>query len=57
PSSPITGFFPVGPAAPNAFTSFHQSPRDTHAMYEAASQGFTKQAPARGGAQSKGQSG
>ncbi|KAG6813237.1 hypothetical protein H0H92_012874 [Tricholoma furcatifolium] len=32
PSSPTYGFFPTGPAAPHAFASMHQSPRDTHAI-------------------------
>ncbi|KAF9270850.1 hypothetical protein L218DRAFT_821662, partial [Marasmius fiardii PR-910] len=36
PSTPTYGFFPAGITSPNAFTSFHQSPRDTHTMYAAA---------------------
>ncbi|KAK7464489.1 hypothetical protein VKT23_006659 [Stygiomarasmius scandens] len=36
PSSPTYGFFPTGVTSPNAFASFHQCPRDTHAMYAAA---------------------
>ncbi|CCL98137.1 uncharacterized protein FIBRA_00131 [Fibroporia radiculosa] len=35
PSSPAASFFPTGPSAPHAFASFHQSPRDGHAMYAA----------------------
>lgn len=33
PPSPTYGFFPTGATSPNAFASFHQSPRDQHAMY------------------------
>ncbi|KAF9072782.1 hypothetical protein BDP27DRAFT_1217014 [Rhodocollybia butyracea] len=29
------GFFPSGVTSPNAFPTFHQSPRDSHAMYAA----------------------
>ncbi|KAK1234760.1 hypothetical protein PQX77_002033 [Marasmius sp. AFHP31] len=36
PSTPTYGFFPTGITSPNAFSGFHQSPRDTHAMYAAA---------------------
>ncbi|PCH34251.1 hypothetical protein WOLCODRAFT_148314 [Wolfiporia cocos MD-104 SS10] len=36
-SSPVSSFFPTGPASPHAFSSFHQSPRDTHAMFAAFS--------------------
>ncbi|GJE89492.1 hypothetical protein PsYK624_055930 [Phanerochaete sordida] len=35
PSSPMAGFFPTAPSSPHAFASFHQSPRDGHAMYAA----------------------
>ncbi|RDB28436.1 hypothetical protein Hypma_016043 [Hypsizygus marmoreus] len=35
PPSPTYGFFPTGTTSPNAFASFHQSPRDSHAMYAA----------------------
>ncbi|KAI0094408.1 hypothetical protein BDY19DRAFT_988256 [Irpex rosettiformis] len=34
PSSPVTGFFPNGPASPHAFSTFGQSPRDSHNMEE-----------------------
>ncbi|KAI5898931.1 uncharacterized protein SCHCODRAFT_02663757 [Schizophyllum commune H4-8] len=35
-SSPSSlGLFPSGPTSPNAFTLFHQSPRETHDMYAA----------------------
>ncbi|KAE9409291.1 hypothetical protein BT96DRAFT_985009 [Gymnopus androsaceus JB14] len=30
------GFFPSGVTSPNAFPTFHQSPRDSHAMYASA---------------------
>ncbi|KAF8899267.1 hypothetical protein BD779DRAFT_1487841 [Infundibulicybe gibba] len=33
PASPTYGFFPTGATSPNAFASFQQSPRDSHAMY------------------------
>ncbi|KAI0785399.1 hypothetical protein BC629DRAFT_1678079 [Irpex lacteus] len=33
PSSPVTSFFPNAPASPHAFSSFGQSPRDSHNMY------------------------
>ncbi|KIK70444.1 hypothetical protein GYMLUDRAFT_32460 [Collybiopsis luxurians FD-317 M1] len=36
PTSPTYGFFPSGVTSPNAFPTFHQSPRDSHAMYAAA---------------------
>ncbi|KAJ3869246.1 MAG: hypothetical protein NXY57DRAFT_963362 [Lentinula lateritia] len=32
PTSPTYGFFPSGVTSPNAFPTFHQSPRDSHAM-------------------------
>ncbi|KAK7695084.1 hypothetical protein QCA50_002274 [Cerrena zonata] len=35
PASPISGFFPTGPSSPHAFSSFGNSPRDTHDMYAA----------------------
>ncbi|KAI0368869.1 hypothetical protein BV20DRAFT_1036799 [Pilatotrama ljubarskyi] len=35
PSSPMSSFFPTGPASPHAFSSFQQSPRDSQAMYAA----------------------
>ncbi|PSS36811.1 hypothetical protein PHLCEN_2v1355 [Hermanssonia centrifuga] len=35
PSSPVSSFFPNGPASPHAFSSFHHSPRDDHALYAA----------------------
>ncbi|KAI0673795.1 hypothetical protein C8Q78DRAFT_1076766 [Trametes maxima] len=35
PSSPLSGFFPTGPASPHAFASFQQSPRDSQSMYAA----------------------
>lgn len=41
PSSPMSGFFPTGPSSPHAFSSFHQSPRDTHAMYAAFGSPYT----------------
>ncbi|TFK42040.1 hypothetical protein BDQ12DRAFT_576623, partial [Crucibulum laeve] len=37
PASPTFGFFPTGATSPNAFASFHQSPRDTHNMYSSFS--------------------
>ncbi|KAI4526954.1 hypothetical protein K525DRAFT_187876 [Schizophyllum commune Loenen D] len=36
-STPSSGLFPSGPTSPNAFTLFHQSPRETHEMYAALS--------------------
>ncbi|KAA1471423.1 hypothetical protein DENSPDRAFT_761244, partial [Dentipellis sp. KUC8613] len=33
PTSPVQSFFPTGPSAPHAFSSFQQSPRDQHQMY------------------------
>ncbi|KAJ3717296.1 hypothetical protein DFJ43DRAFT_1159828 [Lentinula guzmanii] len=36
PTSPTYGFFPSGVTSPNAFPTFHQSPRDSHAMYASA---------------------
>ncbi|KAL1726689.1 hypothetical protein EV714DRAFT_218830, partial [Schizophyllum commune] len=37
PNLPSSGLFPSGPTSPNAFTFFHQSPRETHEMYAALS--------------------
>ncbi|KAI0936943.1 hypothetical protein AcW1_001051 [Taiwanofungus camphoratus] len=51
PSSPVTSFFPIGPASPHAFSSFHTSPRDGHAMYATMGAGNG----AQGGVQSSGQ--
>lgn len=34
-SSPMASFFPTGPAAPHAFASFQQDPRDAQSMYAA----------------------
>ena len=39
PSSPLSGFFPVGPAGPHAFAAFQQDPRTTHSMYAALGPG------------------
>ncbi|KAI5829272.1 hypothetical protein K523DRAFT_320734 [Schizophyllum commune Tattone D] len=36
-NTPSSGLFPSGPTSPNAFTLFHQSPRETHEMYAALS--------------------
>jgi len=36
PTSPTFGFFPSGVTSPNAFPTFHQSPRDSHSMFSAA---------------------
>ncbi|KAL0951856.1 hypothetical protein HGRIS_008516 [Hohenbuehelia grisea] len=33
PTAPSYSLFPTGQTSPNAFAPFHQSPRDTHAMY------------------------
>ncbi|CDO73440.1 hypothetical protein BN946_scf185013.g75 [Trametes cinnabarina] len=35
PSSPMSSFFPTGPASPHAFSAFQQSPRDSQEMYAA----------------------
>ena len=43
PSSPTFAFFPTGTTSPNAFGSFHQNPRDTHAMYAAFTSSVTSQ--------------
>ncbi|OCH93007.1 hypothetical protein OBBRIDRAFT_700715, partial [Obba rivulosa] len=40
-SSPVASFFPTGPASPHAFSSFQQSPRDSHAMWAAMGSGTT----------------
>ncbi|KAJ7431741.1 hypothetical protein B0H11DRAFT_1704216 [Mycena galericulata] len=32
-TAPAYGLFPVGATSPNAFSSLHRSPRDTHSMY------------------------
>jgi len=50
PSSPVASFFPTGPASPHAFSSFHQSPRDGHAMYAALAP--SQQANVQSGGQS-----
>ncbi|KAL1669507.1 hypothetical protein GGF50DRAFT_110216 [Schizophyllum commune] len=36
-NTPSSGLFPSGPTSPNAFTLFHQSPRETHEIYAALS--------------------
>ncbi|KAJ6469563.1 hypothetical protein DFH06DRAFT_985533 [Mycena polygramma] len=33
PAAASYGLFPAGATSPNAFSSLHQSPRDTHSMY------------------------
>ncbi|KAL1694919.1 hypothetical protein GGG16DRAFT_100262 [Schizophyllum commune] len=38
-NTPSSGLFPSGPTSPNAFTLFHQSPRETHEMFPYATQG------------------
>ena len=48
PSSPITSFFPTGPSSPHAFASFHQSPRDGHAMYAALAPSSQANVPSGG---------
>ncbi|EPT03345.1 hypothetical protein FOMPIDRAFT_1022363 [Fomitopsis schrenkii] len=48
PSSPLASFFPTGPASPHAFASFHQSPRDRHAMYAALAPSSQANVPAGG---------
>ncbi|KAF5312187.1 hypothetical protein D9619_002744 [Psilocybe cf. subviscida] len=35
PPSPMSGFFPTGTTSPNAFSGFHQNPRDSHNVYSA----------------------
>jgi hypothetical protein len=32
-AAPAYGLFPAGATSPNAFSSLHQSPRDTYSMY------------------------
>ncbi|KIM47702.1 hypothetical protein M413DRAFT_439372 [Hebeloma cylindrosporum] len=53
PSSPTFGFFPTGATSPNAFSGFHQNPRETYTMYSAfapgTSQGAGNKGPAQGG--------
>lgn len=44
-SAPSYGLFPVGATSPNAFSSLHQSPRDTHSMYAQFSTPATASAP------------
>lgn len=39
PSSPLSGFFPTGPASPHAFATFQQDPRGAHSMYAALRSG------------------
>ncbi|THV06490.1 hypothetical protein K435DRAFT_848972 [Dendrothele bispora CBS 962.96] len=51
PSSPTYGFFPTGVTSPNAFASFHQCPRDTHAMYAAAFPSSSSYSPSTNGGQ------
>lgn len=48
PSSPTFGFFPTGNTSPNAFSGFHQNPRETHNMYAA----FSSSGSPQGGNQS-----
>ncbi|KAF9469606.1 hypothetical protein BDZ94DRAFT_1242820 [Collybia nuda] len=57
PSSPTYGFFPTGATSPNAFASFHQSPRDTHAMYAAFASSTSNSQQQHGGQQQNIQSG
>ncbi|KAH0591266.1 hypothetical protein J132_10637 [Termitomyces sp. J132] len=53
PPSPSYGFFPSGTTSPNAFASFHQSPRDTHAMYAALASSSSGAQSKRGSSQSQ----
>ncbi|KAJ7492247.1 hypothetical protein FB451DRAFT_1217575 [Mycena latifolia] len=44
-AAPAYGLFPAGATSPNAFSSLHRSPRDTHSMYAQ----FSTPASAAGG--------
>ncbi|KAJ6523547.1 hypothetical protein B0H19DRAFT_1201282 [Mycena capillaripes] len=54
-AAPAYGLFPAGATSPNAFSSLHQSPRDTYTMYAQFSTPAT-QAGAPAAQQSSGQS-
>ncbi|KDR85520.1 hypothetical protein GALMADRAFT_132212 [Galerina marginata CBS 339.88] len=42
PSSPTFGLFPTGVTSPNAFSGFHQNPREAHNIVAAFSSSGSK---------------